>query len=341
MKAQELPSEIFGEYVGDARITNVTFGIDQTIEISVELEEKGVVEDYFLKILDFNIVDTVQISIEMDKVIITPFEGGYKLSRTESITFTIPEVYVPPIPPLLPEGGVFYDVPVKVTLGNSEIVDLVLKLKLEVVATIKIFDILPLPIPFNIEFEGLLSGPPPSITTTALPKGTVGEEYSATLEAEGMPPIIWEMMSGDLPTGLTLDPLSGTISGIPTEANNFHFAVTATNNWGYDWLLLSIEIEDIDTTGIRTTEFAPFKVYPNPTTGELTIENGELTIKDVKIFDIYGRMQNAECRMQEVPRYARNDEGIVELDISHLLPGIYFIRIDTGINFQVCKIIKI
>jgi len=30
-------------------------------------------------------------------------------------------------------------------------------------------------------------------------------------------------------------------------------------------------------------------VIPNPTTGELEIENGELKIKKVEIFDIYGR----------------------------------------------------
>ena len=31
------------------------------------------------------------------------------------------------------------------------------------------------------------------------------------------------------------------------------------------------------------------KVYPNPTTGELRIDNGQLTIENVEVFDIYGR----------------------------------------------------
>jgi len=333
-QAQDIPSEIFGEYFGDAHISNTTFGIDETIGgISVELEETGTENDYFLKILDFNIIDTTTISIEMDKIIITSFEGGYNLSRAESINFTIPEVYVPPIPPYLPDGGIFYDVPVKVTLENSQLIDFVLKLNLEVVATITVVIIVPIPIPitFNIAFEGLLLASPPTIITTELPNGKVGEAYYAILEADGIPPIAWDIMNGSLPTGLNLDSQTGTIAGIPTEKNNFQFTISATNNWGYDFILLNIEIKDIDTTGIGTIEFAPFKVYPNPTTGELRMENGELKIKKVEIFDIYGR--NILPLISHLLPHTT-------FDISYLQAGIYFIKIYTEKGVQTEKVIK-
>ncbi len=61
----------------------------------------------------------------------------------------------------------------------------------------------------------------PSITTTALPNGTVGIAYSQTLAATGgKSPYTWSIQSGNLPAGLTLDSSSGAITGTPTGAGN-------------------------------------------------------------------------------------------------------------------------
>lgn len=57
------------------------------------------------------------------------------------------------------------------------------------------------------------------ITTTILPDGTVGEPYSFMLEATGgNGTYAWSLRSGALPDGLTLNPTTGEISGIPTTA---------------------------------------------------------------------------------------------------------------------------
>jgi hypothetical protein len=54
------------------------------------------------------------------------------------------------------------------------------------------------------------------ITTNALPDGTVGTPYSASLGATGgTPAYTWSLASGSLPSGLSLAP-DGTISGTPT-----------------------------------------------------------------------------------------------------------------------------
>ena len=60
-------------------------------------------------------------------------------------------------------------------------------------------------------------------------------------------------------------------------------------------------------------------VYPNPTTGELRIENGELKIENVAIYDVMGRLLQSKIV---------NQKSKIELDISHLSSGIYFLRID-------------
>jgi hypothetical protein len=77
-----------------------------------------------------------------------------------------------------------------------------------------------------------------------------------------------------------------------------------------------------------------FMVIPNPTTGELTIDNGQLTITSVEVFDIYGRTQNAERRTQ-------NAEGKIVLDISYLPTGNYFLRISTEKTTETIKIVKL
>jgi len=70
---------------------------------------------------------------------------------------------------------------------------------------------------------------PLTITTAALPAGTVGTAYSATLAATGgTPPYTWSIASGALPTGLTLAASSGAISGTPTATGTANFTVKVT-----------------------------------------------------------------------------------------------------------------
>ena len=81
----------------------------------------------------------------------------------------------------------------------------------------------------------------PSITTSSLPDGKVGEAYSQTLTANGTTPIKWSI-SGALPDGLTLDETTGKISGTPTAAETASFTVKAANSAGSDTKELSITI---------------------------------------------------------------------------------------------------
>lgn len=68
----------------------------------------------------------------------------------------------------------------------------------------------------------------PKVTTASLPGGTVGQPYSAKLEATGTPPIVWRW-SG-YPKGLTPSKDTGEISGTPEEAGTFKITVTAENS---------------------------------------------------------------------------------------------------------------
>ena len=67
---------------------------------------------------------------------------------------------------------------------------------------------------------------PLSITTTSLPPGVVNTAYSTTLAASGGTlPYTWSVVGGSLPSGLTLNTGSGTISGTPTVVGTSNFTI--------------------------------------------------------------------------------------------------------------------
>jgi len=103
-----------------------------------------------------------------------------------------------------------------------------------------------------------------TITTTALPSGTEGIPYSATLQAsDGTAPYIWNVASGDLPAGLALDG-PGVVSGTPTAPGSSSFTVRVTDSGSpaqSSTKPLSITVSPEGAFSITTTSL------PNGTTG--------------------------------------------------------------------------
>ncbi|HKV03912.1 MAG TPA: putative Ig domain-containing protein [Candidatus Acidoferrales bacterium] len=78
--------------------------------------------------------------------------------------------------------------------------------------------------------------PPPAITTTSLPSGSINGTYSGTVNASGgVPPYSWSVASGSLPPGLSLAPSTSnsvTISGTPTSQGTSTFTIKVTDSSG-------------------------------------------------------------------------------------------------------------
>jgi hypothetical protein len=67
-------------------------------------------------------------------------------------------------------------------------------------------------------------------TTSPLPTGTVGVNYSTTLAAKGGGPYTWAVTQGSLPAGLTLASSTGVISGQPTTSGTSNFTIQVTGS---------------------------------------------------------------------------------------------------------------
>ncbi|MDY6796391.1 MAG: DUF5719 family protein [Actinomycetota bacterium] len=92
-------------------------------------------------------------------------------------------------------------------------------------------------------------GPPTtpiSITTSSpLPQGCVGAEYSTTLAAaDGAPPYSWFVYKGTLPPGLTLSP-EGVISGTPTARGTYEFSIEAGDGQQADFKEFTLAIGEV------------------------------------------------------------------------------------------------
>jgi hypothetical protein len=73
----------------------------------------------------------------------------------------------------------------------------------------------------------------PTILPSSLPQARVDVSYTATLVAAPVTcPCTWTITSGSLPSGLSLNATTGTISGSPTTAGTYSFFVTVTDTIG-------------------------------------------------------------------------------------------------------------
>jgi hypothetical protein len=75
--------------------------------------------------------------------------------------------------------------------------------------------------------------PTPAILSTTLPAGNIGVNYNQTISRTGgTAPISWSIESGALPPGLSLDNVSGIISGIPASSGTNSFVIKVSDSTG-------------------------------------------------------------------------------------------------------------
>jgi hypothetical protein len=85
-------------------------------------------------------------------------------------------------------------------------------------------------------YGGLIASQDILINPHSLPTVPIGSSISVALSASGgTAPYTWSVVSGALPTGLSLNASTGIVSGVPTTAGTYGFtiqALDADGNWG-------------------------------------------------------------------------------------------------------------
>jgi hypothetical protein len=67
-------------------------------------------------------------------------------------------------------------------------------------------------------------------------------------------------------------------------------------------------------------------VYPNPASEQLIIENGQLKIKSVEVYDVVGK------KVIGIESQTSNFKSQTEINVSGLTPGIYFLSLNNSIK---------
>lgn len=84
----------------------------------------------------------------------------------------------------------------------------------------------------------------------------------------------------------------------------------------------------ITNAAVNENPLSNIKLYPNPTSGQLSIEAAEMT--SVSVYDLVG-----QCVMQKSA-----DNGQLSLDMSQLQNGIYFVKVNTANGSVVQRVVK-
>lgn len=121
--------------------------------------------------------------------------------------------------------------------------------------------------------------PPPTITTTTLPSGSIGAAYSGQVVATGgVPPLAWTISSGNLPAGLALANSTNdtvNITGKPTSNGPSSFTIKVTDAAGETATApLTIVISTLAITTTSPLPNASFTTPPTPYSEQFAASGG-------------------------------------------------------------------
>lgn len=299
--AQELPEEIFGNYIGTTVMTEASELFDTLTNenIVVTLENDGSSSTVSIP------VDVLSISLDVDELeIVEESEDVYKISRATPKSIVIPEITV--------MGMTFTNINATVTvLTGSKIVETTLFMHLNLVATVTVPFLGNIPVDIDIVYEGekeniailsddaTLSNLTVSVGTLEPAFNPAEITYSVTVPYENNTITITATTNNSAAT-LTGDGIKSLSVG---NGNVFQIVVTAEDE--IETKTYTVTVTRDDLTGINNNTLAnELQVYPNPNYGQFTINlNNIESAKTFQVIDIKGSIvteQNITDKLQNV-----------------------------------------
>ncbi|MFF0155779.1 fibronectin type III domain-containing protein [Micromonospora sp. NPDC005203] len=123
--------------------------------------------------------------------------------------------------------------------------------------------------------------PSPTLTFAPPPPGRAYDPYQYQLTVTGgTSPFTWSVSAGSLPAGLTLDPVTGLLSGTPTVAGTFAFTVRVTDSFDQAATRpVELVIAPLGGLSISVPAIAPLGTVTSGTTG-VSGRLGPVTVTD-------------------------------------------------------------
>lgn len=130
------------------------------------------------------------------------------------------------------------------------------------------------------------------------------------------------------------------VKGNKEGSNTFDLNDWVTGNGGEweDWyvdqgVLSMLPTDQVDCTPLATHEYrkSDIRIFPNPTSGLLTLESAGHRIKHVFLFDVHGNILKKENIF----------DTTAALDVTALGSGVYFLRVVTEKGSEVRRFVKI
>jgi len=169
--------------------------------------------------------------------------------------------------------------------------------------------------------QAVAVNPLPTIAASSSQPNEMCVGEMQTLTASGGVTYLWSVSgSGALLQGnpVTINPTSTTVYTVTgTNANGCSNKATITQN-----VAECLSIKENNTNHVS--------VYPNPTSGALTIELNNTSEKTIIVTDVTGRIISSSTSALEV----------VNVNLSNLSNGIYYVKIQSATSSEVVKVVK-
>jgi len=155
---------------------------------------------------------------------------------------------------------------------------------------------------------------------------TVGTLYTYTFVANGTPAPTYSILSGRLPAGLSLNAVTGTLSGTPTEVGQFGtIMIQATNPSGtLSSRPFSITVNPMVAPSM--TGLPNFFVFPNPASDIIYLLAGEFVPTQAQA-QVQLRLVNSLGAVVQEQMLSVVEKERVALDVQQLPKGLYFLVI--------------